>query len=352
MKKYSLTKTKPSPNSWIKGILPIIAGLVILLVFIFLLPRALTVAANIALWPLEIAKVIAPETSEKVANFFTDRNKLTDEINYLKGLLAVSEQRAETAQKLQHENAEFRALIDITPEERVVARVVARPPQLAYDFLMINKGSEQGVVLHAPVFSGRDQLIGFISEVKTNTALITLTTAPGFKATSYIIGPNIFTETEGMGGGVLRVHVPQGIDLQVEDIVILPAAESGIYGRIFEIFTEASQPERFGYVSPDISIQNLTYVSIGREAVNTASYEVARELIENIRNNLLTIDLPEGVLVTPEDNTSTETSTTTPSPAPTVQTLPSLPDPVPEPIPQPEPATIPESDLIIIEVDE
>jgi len=329
----------------------------LLFVFIFLLPRVLTITANIALWPLEKIRVIAPDTSEKVENFFKDRNHLTDEINDLKARLALTEQSDETLHKLQQENVEFRALIDATPEERVIARVVARPPQLAYDFLMINKGADEGVVLHAPVFSGKDQLIGFISEVKSNTALITLVTAPGFKATSYIIGPNIFTETEGMGGGVLRVHVPQGIPLQVDDIVILPATESGIYGRIFEIFTEASQPERFGYVSPDISTQNLTYVSIGKEAVNTASYEVSKEMIENIRHDLLTINLPDGVLVTPEE-TATSTASTTDNTVNT-GTQGDNGTTAPETTPPPQPENIqtenepePLSEMIIIDLDE
>jgi hypothetical protein len=138
---------------------------------------------------------------------------------------------------------------------------------------------------------------------------------------AYIIGPNIYTYAEGMGGGMLRVQVPQGVPLSVGDTVILPAIDSGVYGAIAEVTTSPTQPEQYGYVPMINNLQSMQYVSIGNEAIVPHSYEEAEVLVEAVRADLFTVDLPPGVLVTPEIQSTTTPTTTpaTPSSTPAVE---------------------------------
>jgi hypothetical protein len=139
---------------------------------------------------------------------------------------------------------------------------------------------------------------------------VTLVTTPGFSSSAYVIGPNIYTFAEGMGGGILRVRVPQGIMLRTGDMVLLPAIDSGIYGVISYIETSATQPEQYGFVTTNIPTQSLYYVSVGKEGIVPNTFSDAELLVDTTRETLFTVDVPLDVLVTPE--TSTSSASTTP----------------------------------------
>ena len=138
---------------------------------------------------------------------------------------------------------------------------------------------------------------------------MTLITTAGFTSSAYVLGPNIYTFAEGMGGGVLRVRVPQGILLQQGDLVVLPAIDSGVYGEVSSVVAAPTQPEQYGYVTTSIPLQSLYYVSIGREPMVTHTYAEAEVVVNDVSSRLFTVDLPLGVLVTPEVATSSATNT-------------------------------------------
>jgi cell shape-determining protein MreC len=281
------------------------------LVLVFVVPRVVLSVVSIVLYPFEATRVWVLESSSSFPQYWRDRHELVAELEAAKQKIAVSEGVENTAVKLQAENEEFRKLCKAVPEERVIARVVGRPPELPYDVMMLDRGSDFGVVENAPVYAGADQVIGYVSRVYTHTALVTLVTTASFQSIAYIIGPNIYTYAEGMGGGMLRVAVPQGLALTKGDTVILPALDSGVYGTIQEIVTSPTKPEQYGYVPLPNSLQSLQYVSVGKEAIVPHNFVEAQEQVAKLRTDLFAVDLPPGVLVTPEAAT-TSTSTKQP----------------------------------------
>ncbi len=310
MKKYSLTKKGNSRQTFFhKRIFFVIAVLAILLLLWLIVPVVVSRTAAVLLWPIETARVWFNESSNSLPTYLRDRTTLDTRIDDLEAKVAICEASDNTIAKLQAENNQFRQLCDAVPDERIIARVAARPPYLPYDVLMIDQGSVDGVVENAAVFLGSDQVIGYVSTVYSNTALVTLVTTANFTATAYVIGPNIYTYSEGIGGGMLRVRVPQGIPLHTGDVVVLPAIDSGVYGVITDIETSPTQPEQYGYVPLPLSLQSLQYVSVAREPIVTQSYNATEALIKDIRDDLFTVSLPPGVLVTPETASTTATTT-------------------------------------------
>ncbi len=261
-----------------------------------------------------MVRVWVAESSDSLPQFLRERSALVEELQSLKAAAAIDQGNENTINKLQFENDQLRSLFGEVPKERLLARVIARPNELPYDMLMIDRGTENGVTLHAPVFLGRDQLIGVVSDVRTKTALITLVTTAGFTSTAYVIGPNIYTYAEGMGGGIMRVRIPQGIPLQVDDLVVLPAVSvTGVFGAVAEVVTSPTQPEQYGFVTLESPLQGIQYVSVGTEAVVPQSYDIARDQVDTFVRELFQIDLPEGVLVTPETATTSATTSATSS---------------------------------------
>jgi hypothetical protein len=161
------------------------------------------------------------------------------------------------------------------------------------------------------VFLGSDQVVGFVSKVFEKTSLVTLVTTPGFISSAYVIGPDIYTFAEGVGGGVLRVRIPQGILLQIGDLVVLPALDSGVYGDVSLVEAAPTQPEQYGYVSADIPLQSLYYVSVGAEPVVTHTFEQAEKVVADAKSALFTVAVPSNILVTPEHASTSYVGTST-----------------------------------------
>jgi len=301
MKKYLLTtKGSSRHNSFKKKVGIAISIVLVGLFLLYAVPQAVRFSVSLIWMPYDAVRVWVLESEQSLPVYLRERHELDTTIRDLERELAQATGSDESYKRLEQENNELRELLDSLPPSRVLARVTARPNQLPYDVIMIDQGSRDGIVLHAPVFTGRDQVIGVITNVFENSAHATLVTTPGFMATAYVYGPNIYTTTEGMGSGVLRVRVPQGIALNEQDVVILPALDSGVFGVIAQVETSPTRPERYGYVIADTSLQSLRYVSVGREPAVTHSFTQAQEVVADIAVQLFTVDVPVESLVTPE----------------------------------------------------
>lgn len=216
-------------------------------------------------------------------------------------------------ERLRNENQELRTLLSDNGEERVAAGVIGRPSSLPYDVLVIDRGTDDGVVEDAPVFIGSDRVIGFVAAAHPKTSVVAMITTPGWRSTVYIYGPNIYTTAVGIGGGITRVHVPQGIMLEVGNTVVIPSLNGGTYGTISAVDSIPSRPEQYGYVAMDTPISELRLVSVGTRPLSTIDFESARQVINEARKQVLQVPVPEGVLVdvTPETQTATTTEEVT-----------------------------------------
>jgi cell shape-determining protein MreC len=305
MKNYLSTKKVSSRRrSLPKGLKIAFAAILLLVVLLYILPKMVFGVVSVVMYPFEAVRLWVLQSQDSLPYYLRDRHELVEKITTLEQQVAVSGGTENTLTKLKIENEQFRLLCAAVPEGRLVARVVGRPPKLPYDVIMLDRGSDHGVSADAPVFVGSDQVIGYVSRVYAKTALVTLVSTAQFESMAYIIGPNIYTYARGVGGGLLRVVVPQGIPLSVGDTVILPAIDSGVYGTIAYIETSPTQPEQYGYVPMQQNLQSLQYVSIGREPIVPHTYEEAESLVNELKAELFAVSLPLGVLVTPQATTT------------------------------------------------
>lgn len=214
------------------------------------------------------------------------------------------DQLAELA-TLQEENERLRLFSE---EEDILAGVIGRPTALPYDVLFIDKGSVEGIVLNAPVYAENDAAIGFIAAVYEHNALVALLSTPGYVSTVYVYGPNIYTTALGQGGGVTRIHVPQGVALSVGDPVVMPSLARGIYGSITAVDSVPERPEQYGYMTSAIPLSSLRFVSVGKTPLRTMSFEEARAAVDTVRRDFLLVDVPPEALIDLETGTSATTT--------------------------------------------
>lgn len=229
----------------------------------------------------------------------------------LKSQIASESGERFTIQLLSKENEELRSLLGEGEEKRIAAGIIGRPNKLPYDVLVLDKGSDDGIVQGAPVFISERTVIGAVKKTFPKTSVVELITSPGFTASVYIFGPNIYTNAKGIGGGQLRVGVPQGISLKEGDLVVLPSAASGIYGSVSVVDSVPTRPEQYGYVSPEIPLSSLRLVSVGDTPLEPVSFEEAQNIVAEARTTLFEVPVPEDVLVTTGTSTATTTASST-----------------------------------------
>lgn len=268
MKKYSSTtrgNSRPIFPKQIKLAGALAVGLILLG---SLFSQWFSYLSAAVLYPFEQTAFWFKTSDKPWPSYWRNRSELIAEVDSLKRELSGLNASQLSLRRLQEENNQLRRLTESNlPGERIVARVMAGPSTLRYDLLQIDHGSKSGVVVGAPVFAGVDAVIGVVVHVLPNTAFVDLLTSSGFEATAFVLGPNVFATLEGMGGGVARVKLPQGLLMQEGDAVILPSVDSGVYGTVVSVENLPTQPEQYGYVTPATALSSLTYVSVAREAL-------------------------------------------------------------------------------------
>lgn len=272
---------------------------IVMIGLLLLAPTLLGSLSRLVWYPAEQFRVWLNESQNSLPAIWRDRQALLDEIRNLETKIATEQGTDNTVRRLQVENDQLRSLLGTEISERIVSRVVARPPQLPYDLIMLDKGSVEGIELNAPVFAGQDTVFGLVSQVNQNTSYVTPLSHPSVTFTVFIVGPNIFTIAEGMGSGVIRVRVPQGITISENDIVLLSAADAAVIGQIQVVRTTPTKPERHGYITFPQPLQSLLYVSVAKKPLITPDYETAKEgVFERVRE-ILTLSVPPELLVRP-----------------------------------------------------
>jgi hypothetical protein len=270
------------------------------------MPRLFSSVSAAVMLPFHSVHVWLQESSSLIPVFLRDRQSLHDQIASLEYELAVASRGGITQQRLIEENNRLRGLLGVADEQRIAAGVIARPDNLPYDLLQIDRGSTHGIEVGAPVFIGKDTVIGLVVHTAERYAFVQLVTTPGFVATAFISGPDVIVSLEGMGAGVARVRVPQGIPLRVGNVVHLPSVEPGIFGRIVHIENRPTQPEQYGYISPDVPIASINIVAVG--TLSQRAQSVA-EIENNISELMRTALQVEDVSIDSSTTTGTTSAT-------------------------------------------
>ena len=312
MKKYSSTTRANSRHSivrkWQRGL--IVTALVLLCGWLF--PPLMSGISFVVLYPVTAVSSWYQYGEGAFPSYLRSRAELTKEIDELRATIANDAGTELSVKRLLEENMQLRTAAQVsTLTNRIAARVIAQPSKLSYDLLQIDQGSDAGVMVGAPVFLGVDTVIGVVVYAAPTYAFVELVTTPGFSATAYIVGPNVFANLEGVGGGVARVRVPQGIALREGNLVLLPSVSGGVYGEVVRVENVPTQPEQFGYVTPPLPLQSILYVSVAKDAPSEKSESEIEESVRTaVQSYFRLTTIPESLeFASTTDATELPTST-------------------------------------------
>jgi cell shape-determining protein MreC len=246
-----------------------------------------------------------------IPSYFRDRNDLREEISDLKSKVAGYDGDRKTVSSLIEENKHLKLLLSSTDEPRILANIIGRPPQLPFDAILVDIGSNDGIKENAIAYIHDNKAIGIVARVYPNSSLVALATSPGVESSVYVIGPDIYATAFGDGGGVLRVEVPQGVILEEGNPVVVPAISSGVYGLISSVVSVPTEPVQVGYVTVGTPIQSLRSVTISLEAPDTVTFEEAQAAVAEAVKSQLIIDIPSEYASSSATSTAATSTETT-----------------------------------------
>ncbi len=315
MKNFSLKTKRNSPHSSDRRLIfQTIAFVAVSVVLIFLLRGALGgLLSGVTTTVLRVSNYFQTSSASLPA-YLRDRTELLSEVNRLRQEVAAQSGGGATIARLSFENDELRTFVGDSSEERILAGVVARPPAVPYDLLVIDRGSDHGILEGALVYHAMNHVMGIVSKVYPESAFVTLFSSAGTETTVYLYGPNVLAYAYGEGGGVIRISVPQGVTLTEGDPVVLPSIHSGDIGVIERIVSLPTEPEQSAYVTFPVSLQSVRTVHVGKTVIDIKTYE---DIVPNITliNERFAIEVPDiarSVTSTTTPTSTLDTSTTTP----------------------------------------
>jgi cell shape-determining protein MreC len=274
---------------WVKPVIAIGISLFLL----FFLKDIFSIVASSVTIPFYYAKHYVLTSTHTIPSFFRSRMELISEIETItRERDALLGGDARTLQ-IEKENEELRALFTQGVEEKqVLAGVIGRPPYTPYDTLIVDTGERDGVLVGAPVFYGTGMALGYVRAVRANTSYVTLFSSPEVETTVYIYGPDIFTTAYGEGNGVVRVSIPQGIDVKEGDLVILPSRSAFVLGSVHHIVSTPTEPEQSAYVVLEKPLSSIRVVGIGTTPVTPIDFETGNETVSEFEKARFTIPIP------------------------------------------------------------
>ena len=189
-------------------------------------------------------------------NLITRNKALDEELASLKISL-------EDKEMLARENVVLRQMIGRNESSHPkLAEVLVRPPQSAYDNLILDLGKRDGINVGDKIIYPPNVILGEITETNLFTSKAKLLSSAGNMTNIVLDRKNISASVLGLGSGNFEVKLPREISIENGDLAIIPGSSHLILGSVEDIeFGATDSLERILIKSP-INIAEVRWVFI------------------------------------------------------------------------------------------
>jgi cell shape-determining protein MreC len=168
---------------------------------------------------------------------------------------------------LKNENIKLKELLGRVPASKdlVLSNILTKPSYSPYDSIIVDIGSDSGILVGDKVYSDTLVPIGKIKVVYKDTSLVTLYSSPKEVTRAVIDGSNTSVELIGRGGGNFEMTIPLELLFTKGAFVFLPNFQSEIIAVTEEIISTPSDPVKKILLSSPVNIQGLKWVFVERD---------------------------------------------------------------------------------------
>ncbi len=200
----------------------------------------------------------ATVSPERVANLETERDQIVVDHAEL--------------ERLRVENQELRTqlgFLNRRGERSVACSIVSRSIGPDASAFVIDRGTDDGVIVGAPAISGDGILIGKVVSAYSGSATVrVISDRDSATAVTILNGTRTIGIAEGMSGALLSLrYIPQDERIQVNDIVVTSGLESNVpsglvVGIVNAVTTDATAPFQSAVLEPLGDARRISVVSI------------------------------------------------------------------------------------------
>lgn len=212
-------------------------------------------------WLAHTLDTVATETISSL----TPKSILLKEYKMLQEKIQQSELLNTQIAILTQENEALRKELGYfkTSSSVLLAEIIAKPNRSLYNRLIINRGSDDGIMIGQQVRSQGIVALGEISEVSKNTATVTLYSGPQFSGDLVIKNEkNIFVPALGKGSGTFEIHIPREISIIDGDLLALPENQNIVVGVVKSIIFDPRDPFQTVLARIPVNVQELRFVEV------------------------------------------------------------------------------------------
>lgn len=206
----------------------------------------------------------ASELISQAVNLGTPKSILIARQNVLKAENERLQQQLSGMQLTEDENNSLRTILNYPKiaSVSITARVISKPSSNIYDRIIIDQGSNNGVVIGDKIIAGENSYLATIDRVTETTAEATLVSGSFFTGDAIITRLGITVPVEGKGSGNFELHVPRDLDVRENDVMTLPGSPDFIFGVIKSVQFDERDPYQTVLARTPVNVQELKFVRI------------------------------------------------------------------------------------------
>jgi rod shape-determining protein MreC len=229
--------------------------------------------------PFRAASSAVSDFFGNIYSYIYDFEQLKLENSELRVQIAEMEEEIRNSRQALEENERFRRLLELSEPNRymkyVMANVVSRSSSNWESTFTISKGSAHGISANDCVINEEMYLVGYVSEVGSNWAVVSTLIDSGTELGAIIYRTQGTGVAEGeftlMGNGKLKLsYLPEG-EVILNGDIILTSGVGGVYPKGIEIGTveqvraaEGGLGE-YAVIAPSVELSRLSQVFIVTE---------------------------------------------------------------------------------------
>jgi cell shape-determining protein MreC len=256
-----------------KSLLPVVLGSIFVFVMVcihLLFPSLFVNIISFFGVPLMRGENVVNDGLSGVGTVFTSKEWLLKHTQELEDTIAAMKIENDHAKLLAIENAELKNLLGrgATTSRLILGAVLARPPQTAYDSLLVDLGSDSGIAVGDRVIVAGSVPIGTVAQVESNFSKVVLYSSAG-ESLSVIIGTSTQATAEALGSGSFKVKIPREVPIIVGDPVAIPSIRAELFGSVVKVDVVEGDAFKYVFFQNPVAITELRFIQV--EKVNQKS---------------------------------------------------------------------------------
>ena len=264
MKMNYLLKSKPKHEYRFKIIL-VVTVFVILSAIAFLFNKGTRNVFTTIARPFWNVGEISSNGFNNVINFFHLQSSLISKNKDLQNQIGTLNLKLIDYDIVTKENQDLKGMFGrIDTTNRILSRILSKPPQSPYDTIVIDVGSRDGVNMGNKVYISDNIIVGTITSVAPHTSLVELFSDGDKKQVVVLERTGASYDLVGSGGANMTIQVPKEADILWGDIFTYPGLTPSVIGSVYYIDTNSQSSFKTVFLRIPGNIFQVKWVFVER----------------------------------------------------------------------------------------